>query len=56
MRTFDAELIVKLEGNFLDEMARSAGIIRSAVGDRSEQTRRNGEGLIGFMQKIAAKE
>lgn len=53
---FDAELIVKLEGNFLDEMARSVGIIRSAVKDRSEQTQRNGEGLIGFMQKIVTEE
>ena len=49
---FDAELIVKLESHFLDKMNKSVKIIRDAVKDRSEQTRRNAEGLIGFMQRI----
>ena len=49
---FDAELIVKLESYFLDKMNKSVKIIRDAVKDRSEQTRRNAEGLIGFMQRI----
>ncbi len=49
---FDAELIVKLEGNFLDDVSRSAKKIRKALKEKSEQTRQNGERLIGFMESI----
>ncbi len=49
---FDAELIVKLEGNFLDDVSRSAKKIRKALKGKSEQTRQNGERLIGFMESI----
>ncbi len=49
---FDAELIVKLDGYFLDDLSRSAKKIRKALKGKMEQTRQNGERLIGFMESI----
>ena len=43
---------MKLEGNFLDDVSRSAKKIRKALKGKSEQTRQNGERLIGFMESI----
>ncbi len=52
--TFDAETVVRFDGMFLDDLENTIDTIRGALKNRSSQIRRNGEGLINFMQRVMA--
>jgi hypothetical protein len=52
---FFINLTVRLEGEFLDDVEASAKTIRDALQDQSDQIKRNGEGLIMFMERVAPK-
>ena len=49
---FDPETIVRLDGCFMDQLAKTGNTIRAALKDRSLQVQRNGEGLILFMERL----
>ena len=49
---FEPELVITLKGNFMDRLDQSVKMIRDSLINRSIQTKRNGEGLIIFMQNI----
>lgn len=49
---FAPDLTVRLTGNFLDRVSQAVRTIRDALKYSDWQTRRNGEGLIAFMQSI----
>jgi hypothetical protein len=49
---FSLDTMVTLEDYFLDSMSWSVRRIRAALKNETPQIRRNGEGLIQFMQKI----
>lgn len=49
---FTPDLVVILEDDFLDDLENSIKKIRSALKDCDAMVRRNGEGLIGFMERI----
>ena len=49
---FEPDLVVTLEGDFLDRMNESIKLIRDALKGRSAQVKKNGEGLIHFMKHV----
>ena len=49
---FDPDTVLRLDGNFLDQLSKTSQIIRNALKERSPQVQRNGEGLILFMERI----
>lgn len=49
---FDQDTVLRLEGNFMDQLNKTSQTIRIALRDRSPQVQRNGEGLILFMERI----
>ena len=46
------DLIVRLDGNFMDDLGESTGKIRGALKNADPTVRRNGEGLIEFMERV----
>lgn len=48
---FSPNYVVTLSGNFMDKINETAKIIRNALKDADAATKRNGEGLIGFMER-----
>ena len=52
---FFLNLTVHLEGEFMDDMEATARTIRDAVQDQSDQIKRNGVGLIMFMERLVPK-
>ena len=50
--SFHTDQIITLKGNFLDHLPQSIKKIRDALKDSDNMIRRNGEGLIEFMQNI----
>ena len=49
---FMPDLIVTLDGNFMDDLDGAIGKIRAALKGSDQRVQRNGEGLIGFMEHI----
>lgn len=49
---FTPDLVVTLTGNFMDDISRSSKVIRDALKNADYTTKRNGEGLIEFMQRM----
>lgn len=49
---FLPNLYVTIEGDFMDDLKGTAEKIRSALKDTDAKVKRNGEGLIGFMERI----
>ncbi len=49
---FTPDIVVTMSGNFMDNIDKSAKTIRDALKSADPATKRNGEGLIEFMQRI----
>ena len=49
---FTPDLVVTLTGNFMDRTRQSVKIIRDSLKNADPATKRNGEGLIEFMQRM----
>lgn len=49
---FNPDVIVTLEGSFLDKMSQSVKHIRTVLRNEAPQIKRNGEGLIQFMKSV----
>ena len=48
---FDADTVVTLKGNFIDHKKEAIKLIRDSLKDKPAEIKRNGEGLIMFMQR-----
>lgn len=49
---FDPDTVLRLDGDFMDQLNKASQIIRNTLMDRSPQVQRNGEGLILFMERL----
>lgn len=49
---FNPDVIVALEGDFLDKMAQSVKKIRTALSDQDPRVQKNDKFLIKFMKQI----
>ena len=52
---FLPDLMVRLDDNFMDHLDDSIRKIRATLKDADAGVRRNGEGLIGFMEEIMSE-
>ena len=49
---FTSDIVIRLDGYFMDDVPRAAETIRAALKDEEETVRKNGEGLIRLMNQL----